>query len=89
MNSLENQVTANQEDTSQYDKPLIMVNKDTALILIPKDIPIYNECISNMHSCIYYSDNIINAKTTLVMQLMEKFLGNMKSTLGTSDRKMK
>ena len=67
---------------------MIIVNKDAALILIPKENPIYNEHTSNLHGCIYYPDNEINGKTILVIQLLEKFLGNKKSTLGTSDRKL-
>jgi len=38
---------------------------------------------------IYHLDNIINAKITLVMQLPEKFLGDIKPILRTSDGKMK
>ena len=68
---------------------MIIVNEDAILIPIPEDNPIYNEHILNMHSRIYHLDNIINAKTILVMQLPEKFLGNRKPTLGISDRKMK
>ena len=68
---------------------MIIVNEDTILILTSKDNLIYNEYISNMYSYIFYPDNTINTKTTLVMQLLENFLGNMKPMLGTSNRKMK
>ena len=66
-----------------------MVNKDAILILIPEDNLIYNKCILNMHSYIYYLDNTINTKIVLVMQLSEKFFSDRKPTLRTSNGKMK
>jgi len=89
MNALENQVTTNQEDTSQYDEPLIIVNKNAMLIPISEDNLIYNKYMWNMPGYIYHLDNTISAKITLVMQLLEKFLGDIKPTLGISDRKIK